>query len=548
MAFDFAPPAPKHIKNKVNDIVLALPNMNWFGKRVKFCTPFTVIALTTIMKEAGYDFTFIDGTIEDISEEDFEKRLKTLQPKIVLISSISTQYASQTHLATKLAKKAVPNCITVHGGIYATTYPEGAIKDLNTDYIFTGPAENRLPQVIEFLLKGKHDDLIDAVDGIGYRDKTGKKIITSHPGFGKINKHAGTEPDYSKVNIKKYLFQEAQIVEFQVNFIEPTAVMQTSIGCVHDCTFCATSTITGRKIMNRNIETVLDEMGWYIKEFGIKHFGFIDELMLVNKKRCFQLFQGIIDRKYDIKWKLNDASVWHMHEDVLELMKKSGCTKIGMSAESGSQRVLREIMNKPVKLEVIEGVVKKCKQLKMDITSNFIIGMPDETWDEILQTIDFAEKMDFDLVTFNIAQPFAGTAMIKTCIEKGYLPKDFDCTDKRQYGNSTGFITTPEFTPTDLLHLRTYAWDYINFKTYDKKVRSARCLNVPLDKIDEHRLENIKKLGIHTVKQNFSLNRSSLKRNKNTNGKDSSNYINGANNGVHFAKQKLANARLKKYL
>jgi radical SAM superfamily enzyme YgiQ (UPF0313 family) len=237
-----------------------------------------------------------------------------------------------------------------------------------------------------------------------------------------------------------------------------------------------------------------------------------------------------------------------MHEDVLELMKKSGCTKIGMSAESGSQRVLREIMNKPVKLEVIEGVVKKCKQLKMDITSNFIIGMPDETWDEILQTIDFAEKMDFDLVTFNIAQPFAGTAMIKTCIEKGYLPKDFDCTDKRQYGNSTGFITTPEFTPTDLLHLRTYAWDYINFKTYDKKVRSARCLNVPLDKIDEHRLENIKKLGIHTVKQNFSLNRSSLKRNKNTNGKDSSNYINGANNGVHFAKQKLANARLKKYL
>jgi len=73
MAFDFAPPAPKHIKNKVNDIVLALPNMNWFGKRVKFCTPFTVIALTTIMKEAGYDFTFIDGTIEDISEEDLKK-------------------------------------------------------------------------------------------------------------------------------------------------------------------------------------------------------------------------------------------------------------------------------------------------------------------------------------------------------------------------------------------------------------------------------------------------------------------------------------------
>ena len=172
----------------------------------------------------------------------------------------------------------------MHGGVYASTYPEGATRNLDTDYVFTGPAENRLPQVLEFLLAGKHDDLVSKIDGIGYRDKTGKQIITAHPSFGKIIKHQGTEPDYSKVDIKKYIFQEAQIVEHQSNFVEPTMVIQTSLGCVHRCTFCAVQTITGRKMMFRNVETVLDEIGWFIKEFGIRHFGLIDELLLVNKK------------------------------------------------------------------------------------------------------------------------------------------------------------------------------------------------------------------------------------------------------------------------
>jgi len=434
----------------------------------------------------------------------------------------------------------------VHGGIYATTYSEGAIKNLDTDYVFTGPAENRLPQVLDYLMADNHDDLINKIDGIGYRDKkTGKQKITTHPSFGNIIKHQGTDPDYSKVDIKKYIFQDARIVEFQSNYIEPTMVIQTSFGCVHQCTFCAVQTITGRKMVFRSVETVLDEIGWFMKEFGVKHFGFFDQLLLGNKRRCLNLFQGIIDRKYDIKWKLANSSVWHMHEDLLELMKRSGCTFIGISTESGSQRVLKEIMKKPVDLEVIASVVKKCKELGIDISSYFIIGMPGETWDEILETVDFADRMDFDLAVFNVAQPFAGTPMSKTCMEKGYLPKDFDWTDEKQFGNSKGFITTSKFTPEDLMNLRTYAWDYINFKNHDKKIRAARVLNIPLSEINEHRRQNRMRKGVHAVKQNFTLSKSMdksfLDRGKQTNQEQE----NDSKYEIDEIKQKFIDARLK---
>ena len=118
-------------------------------------------------------------------------------------------------------------------------------------------------------------------------------------------------------------------------------------------------------------------------------------------------------------------------------------------------------------------------------------------------------------------------------------------TDEKQYGNSTGFITTPEFTPEDLMNLRTYAWDYINFKNHDKKVRAARCLNVPLSEIDEHRRQNRMRKGVHTVKQKFSLSRSMdksfLDRRKQVNQKQE----NDSKSEIHYIRQKFVDARLK---
>ena len=157
------------------------------NKRIKFCAPFTALTLTAIIRQGGYDFTLIDATSEELTEDDYVDALKKLQPKIVLVSSISVQYASQTHLALKLAKEAVPSCTTVHGGIYATTYPQGALKDKDTDFIFIGPAENRLPRVLDLLLERKIEE-VRQLEGIGYVDTMGNNITTSHPGLGKMKK------------------------------------------------------------------------------------------------------------------------------------------------------------------------------------------------------------------------------------------------------------------------------------------------------------------------------------------------------------------------
>ena len=99
----------KNLKNTPSDIVLVLPNMSWLNKRTKFCAPFTALTLTAIIRQGGYDFTLIDATSEELSEDDYVNALKKLQPKIVLVSSISVQYASQTHLALKLAKIRLKN-------------------------------------------------------------------------------------------------------------------------------------------------------------------------------------------------------------------------------------------------------------------------------------------------------------------------------------------------------------------------------------------------------------------------------------------------------
>lgn len=483
------------------DIVLFLPNMSWFNKRVKYCIPFTAITLTSILIQAELDFHLIDATIGKLSEKECFDKLKKLNPKIVLLSSISTAYYMQTHKAAELVKKANADCITVHGGVYATTMPYGAMEDENTDYIFLGPAEGRLPHMIKLLLSNKHDE-VRKLEGIGYRTGDNRPIITGIPNYAKLKQ--AVDPDYSKVDIKAYLNQKAAYVEHPTNFMEPTAVIQASFGCCYNCVFCATQTLSGRRVAYREIESVLDEIGWFYSEFDIRHFGFIDELLLLNKKRAMALFQGIVDRKYKIKWKLGDGSLWHMSDDILEMMKMSGCVHTGMSCESGCQRVLDEIMNKPLNLEIVPHVVQKCKELGMTCSSNFVIGLPGEKWDEILQTVDFADKLDLDLVIFNIAQPFAGTPLAKICIEQGLISPNFDFRNEKAFANSQGFITTDEFTPPELMAIRSMAWDWINFKSHDKKARAARCLNIPIDKIDEHRRISRRNLGVHAARQEIT--------------------------------------------
>jgi radical SAM superfamily enzyme YgiQ (UPF0313 family) len=473
-------------------VLLFLSNSRWGGKRPWMIVPYCTLILTTLLKK-DYSFAILDANGPDLSDEECVSRMKKQNPEIILLTGSSSEYHNQTEHAAKLAKQACPKSTVILGGVYPTVLGEEAIKDKNIDFIFIGHAEERINQFLELVISGNKEE-IRKFPGIGFRDESGSAQInplTTTIADIKVM----YKPDYSLVDLKPYLIRK--IKDYQFNSHLRSVPIITSFGCPHNCIFCASRTITGRRMSYRPLEDILEEIDYLVKQYDVQELLFLDDSLMLKKDRFESLLNSLINRGYNLKWKTINAALWNMDDDMLKLIKKSGCTQMTVSIESGSQRVLNEIIKKPLKLEIVAPTVKKIKELGIDIGGNFVIGFPGETWDELRETFRFAEKCDFDLAHFHVATPLPKTDLYYLAKEKGLLPPDFSFMDEKYFGFAHAFIKTDEFTPQELMTIRAYEWDRINFSTPEKCVKVASMYDITLEELQKHRKQTRLNCGIH---------------------------------------------------
>ena len=204
---------------------------------------------------------------------------------------------------------------------------------------------------------------------------------------------------------------------------------------------------------------------------------------------------GLKERKYDLEWKCANLTAFLLDEELLDLMKESGCYRIISSVESGNQHVVKNIVKKPVDLKKMSQTLEMVKQKGFESCVNFVFGFPDETWDQIRDTCDYAGQIEADLVNFHIATPLPNTELMDTCIERGHLSPDAN----ENFGNigySKGLISTEEFNPNMLQILRAFEWDRINFRTEERKRAVAKINSITLDELEDWRKSTLERLGI----------------------------------------------------
>jgi radical SAM superfamily enzyme YgiQ (UPF0313 family) len=472
-------------------VVLVIPNSRWFGKRPWVAVPYAALILTAILKPC-HEFAILDANGDDLSPAGYREQLQLLDPEFVLVTAVSFEYHRQVHQALAIAREAAPRAVTILGGVYPTTLPEEAGKDRNADWLFMYHAEERLEEFLR--LVAGDPAAARQFPGICYRDGGGDLVInppTSHIGdVGRM-----VRPDYSLIKVDRYL--QLENMDYQHNAFVPTGNLITSFGCPYNCVFCASRTISGRRLVFRPIEDVLEEIDSLRSGHGIRNFIFHDDALLADRRRTVALLEGLIARGPDLTWKAVTVSAWHLDDELLKLMARSGCTQITISVESGSQRVLDEVIRKPLRLGIIPPLVQKCREVGIAMGANFVMGTPGETWEEIRQSVRFAEECDFDLTHFHIATPLPKTDLYRICVENGYLPEGFSFLDPQFFGFADGFITTDEFTPFELKVLRAFEWDRINFSTEEKRLRVANLYGVSPARLEEHRQQTRRKLGIH---------------------------------------------------
>lgn len=479
---------------QIERIVLTIPNHKWPTisddnglKKISSWTiwPINLCYIAAII-EPYYDVTILDANINDMSEELFAAEINKLKPQVVGITVLADEFWESGHITARIINKIDPNITIVMGGIYATLNYQEIIVDKNIDYVVRGEGEYMMIHLLDFL-SGKKDI---PHSNLAYRKDGQIVILEKGPPIQDLDNLP--LPAYHKIDFMKYANMETRHSVCKPEKL-PYGRIITSRGCPMSCCFCQNEAIHGRQIRYRSPGNVLNEMRYLKDSFGIKSLLIDDANFTANRQRAKDIMKGMIKGRLNVSWKAMSLAVFNLDYDLLELIKESGCNYIDLAIESGVTRVLKEIIKKPVRLDHVLKIIKRAKELDFEISANFIIGFPGETWDEIRQTISFAENIDIDYVKFMVAMPFRYTRLYDMAYKGGYLREGFNFL-KMRWGE--GEIETEEFTAKDLQILRTYEWDRINFSRPERQKKIAKMMAISEEELKKIRLNSRKSLSL----------------------------------------------------
>jgi len=439
-----------------------------------------------MLSKSGYEVSFLDTDLYDMDYNEVKSAIAKEAPDVIGISCMSMEYAQNFRKMAELVKSVSKDIITVVGGIYPTLLPDELIKDDNIDYAILGEGEYRFPKLLEYL--GKRNVAIEEIDGLAY--KKGKAIVIQKATNYINDLDALPFPDYEGIDFDAYSSKANKYSYFIYPQNFPYAFSMTSRGCPFSCIFCSSKSVNGPNIRYRSAENVLKEVDWLVEKYKVKEIIFLDDNIYLDRNRTKLILQGLIERRkvYELKWKSPNVALYALDDEILEMLKASGCYQIAIAIEAGTKEVLK-LMRKPYNdLDKARRIVNKAKSLGIVVTAMFVIGIPGETWEQIRQTFRFAEELELDYVSFSIATPLPKTELLDIAQKNNLLPKDFGFNHIDFKGFGKAAITTNEFTPDELVIIRGFEWDRINFKNKDKLPLIAEMNGISLEELDQWRI------------------------------------------------------------
>ena len=470
----------------IKRVVLTYPNQKWMKEDITttwLLPPYTICTLATMIRK-DYDVKIIDANFYDMTKQQFKDEIKKFSPQVVGISVLTSEYAAILDIAAACIKEISSEIITVAGGVHVTTQCQNVMKNMDIDYAVRGEGEYVFRDFLNYLNgKGEFPQ-----KGMAYRNQEGE--LTCLPPDLIQDLDALPFPDYDLVDYKAYSTTKSRTgVDFPN--VYPFSRIISSRGCPTGCSFCQVQSISGKKLRMRSAKNVVDELERLKDKYGINAFLFDDDMPFGNKKRTKEMLRLLIERKLDLAWKAAGVSIFKMDEETFKLMAESGCISIGIAIESGNQRILKEVINKPVNLKKVPGLIKIAKSYGLGVVANFIIGFPGETWDEIRQTIHYAETCGVDYAKIYMAEPLLGTRLYDMAVEMGVIIGDHS-----QVGWRHGRIKSDEFDPHEISILRVYEWDRINFRDSEKRKINARLMGISEEELNQIRKATRKQLTL----------------------------------------------------
>ena len=212
----------------------------------------------------------------------------------------------------------------------------------------------------------------------------------------------------------------------------PYVIVETSRGCPYSCDFCVAPIHQGHKFRERSPVALVDEIEKSYREHGVEFFYLWGDTVTLNVKSFTAFCDELIARKLPIQWFGNARADNLTDPAFVHRLKKAGCWMLALGIETESDDV-RKDMVKRLESQKIEAAFRNMRDAGIRSFAFFIFGYPGESPRTMLQTTEYAVRLDPDFANFYPAVPYPGTALYDKCVRDRLLGPDADDWSKMEY-------------------------------------------------------------------------------------------------------------------
>ncbi|MBU4360685.1 B12-binding domain-containing radical SAM protein [Patescibacteria group bacterium] len=365
-----------------------------------------LLYLASYLKQKGISVNFIDLSLYKNWQEQLRKKMINKKYDWAGLTAY-TNFINTANKVAGLIKKYQPDIKTVIGGHHASALPIQTLEEFeNFDFLVNGEGEETL---FELITKNPYYK----IDGLVWRSNK-NEIIKNQPRQSIIDFNNIPFPDRDLLDFKYYTPPPGNYHQL------PSTAILSSKGCPFKCTFCAR---TGTRYKNltryRTVDSILSEIKFCIEKYKIYDFRFYDDTFVLPPSRLKEFCERIIKEKIKISWN-SFAHVNTVNKESLKLMKKAGCYHIKYGVEFGTQKWL-DLTKKSATLDQARKAIKETKKAGIAAKASFIIGMPDESKEEVEATLQFAKELNPSFVTFGIFTPLPGSEIYDDLVKNKNL-------------------------------------------------------------------------------------------------------------------------------
>jgi radical SAM superfamily enzyme YgiQ (UPF0313 family) len=340
-----------------------------------YTMPLGLMAVGSSLPRADYQVEIHDGRLD---REAFLREVARGDVLAVGLSVLTGKPIEDALATSRQVKEIRPELPIVWGGWHPSILTAQCLLLPSVDYVVFGQGDRSFLELLERLRRG---ETVDTVSGVAYK-VDGQPVINPPRPFQDINQFPPLR--YDLIDVPAYFALKGKR---QIDYY-------SSQGCPYTCTFCADPFVYHRHWAGLSAERLSGELLGLERRYGFEDVFFNDDLFFVNQKRLEAATDHLIAAGSPFRWvAAGRADLLNRYPDsLMEKIRSSGCRRISIGAESGSQAMLDEIKKKQT-VEDIYRAARRCHDYGIQLAFSFMTGFPQEHPEVLRDTLALIKRI-----------------------------------------------------------------------------------------------------------------------------------------------------------